>query len=400
MSIRACFLCLFLLCGSAFPAAAAGEKSAPPPPAAGKESEPAVDAVAKRFLGFLQIDLSEKDSRALEIIDGLIAQAQFEAGRQLAGSIGGYQRQVALYHLARESARRGQAEAAAEMAREAATLGNGGRDFEIQEIAAAQAECLGALGRLDEARKTLERINQAAVRNQTEAALFAYEKPAGAEALAEGFAKREKMTPGLHGKAQLLIAENLLRDDRREESGKLALTAVESIVAKADIETIPLLRRAVAHFKKLGDQKQAARWAEVCLGFAERTDRRAYWKCRDLRLAAESFLDAGDQAKAAEILKAIPNYVAALDPYDYSRGGMEAAHAFLLGEQPQRFHEAAVHILKQLRPLPQFIARAKTGLDVLAAYIRTGTPLPPQVRAELDATAQSIESDPQYQNPI
>jgi tetratricopeptide (TPR) repeat protein len=409
MSISLRALCLVLLCGSVLPTTSVGKKVAAPPaaiaeasldPTHGKESEVALPAVAGRFLGLLRSDPQEQDSRTLEIIDAFIAQRQIEPGRKLAASIAGYQRQVALYRLAVEASRLGHRDSAEEMVRESEGLGDGRRDIEIQEIAAARAECLGALGRLEEARKTLDRINQPAVRNQTEAALFAYEDPAEAEARAAEFSKREKMTPGLRGKALLLIAEGMLRAGRKEAAGTLGQTAVESIVAKADIETIPLLRRAVAHFKKLEDPKQAARWAEVCLGFAERTDRRAYWKCRDLRLAAEAFLDAGEKEKAAEICKAIPNCVRFLDPFDYSRGGMEAAQAFLLGEEPQRFHEAAVHILKQLRPLPNFVARTKTGLDVLAGYIRTGTALPPEVRAELEATAQSIESDPQFRNPI
>jgi len=353
----------------------------------------------RRFVGYLKTDSDQQAEKGLELVDAWLQAWNPEPALDIASQLQGYRRAVAYYRIATQLARAGRREAALQTRVLGDAAGNGVLDHEIQEIAASRAEALAATGELARARDALAAIVAPVVRLQTEARFFEFEPIDQLDARVREFASRAGRVPSQAGKAELFAARTLLDAGDLAAGRALLDSAFEAIARRADVETVPLLHRTVRLYLLAGDLEAARRCAEALSGFAARTDPLAYWKARDMRLAAESFYAIGDGKMAGAFLDRIPNLVNRLDAHSLGRGGSEAALAFLLQGQPDQFHAAARHILLRLRGHAHHRARAMSGIDVLTAYIQSGVPLVEAVAKELEETARSIEVDPAYIHP-
>jgi hypothetical protein len=351
------------------------------------------------MLGYLRSDEDNQAESAIKVIDAMLETGQLDEARVLAGKILGYRQVVQLYRVAEHYVKAGDAEAGAACRAQAEAAPPGERDFAREAIMVARIQALAAAGQLKQARDELGNLVSEPARQVCEAGLFEYDRDEDVAARVAAYAEKEPIAPSLRGRALLLVAESHFAAGKNEAATDYAERAILMLCKLADPRTIPLLHRAVNLLAKLGEKKKASRWAEVCLGFAERTDAKAFWKARDLRLAAEALLAAGQKEKAEAVFKAIPNYPAKLDPFTYSRGAMEAAQAYLSSGKEELFAQVASHVLRMSRTHPHFRARAMAAMDVLAGYARNDRKLTPEIERELEATAQAIETDPNYLKP-
>lgn len=384
-------------------AEAAKAKSAPSPQPVDAVQKPDEKAAAARevewagrLLRFLATDEDQQAAYGMKVAEAFAEAGHLEEARQVAMMVRDYRKTVVLYHLAERAARTGNKQLSAECMAAAEAAGRGTRDFEQEEIADARIGALAARGEVAQARKELDLIISKVVRAGAEARIFEFDRAEGFEKRVKEFAEREPVAPSVRGRALLFVARLHQKAGDKKAAVELTGRAITMICKLADVDTIPLLRQAVGDLVKLGEKKEAARWAGVCLGFAERTDPLAYWKARDMRLAAEGLLLAGEREKAAAVLKTIPNLPGRLDVFSYSRGATEAAQAFLLEGRAERFHEAGAHVVRMTRRHVHYRARAMGALDVLAAYAGNGIALCESVRKELEETARSIEADTNY----
>jgi hypothetical protein len=353
-----------------------------------------------RFIHTLRTDTDHQAAYTVKLVEALIKVDRWREAGKIVVTIADYRRKVTLYKLSAEAIRDGDQAASDQWFAEAEGQPEAIRDFERDEILAARLLALGARGHLAEARAKLAGIRPPDLRADTRGRLYEYVPAEKAAAEVQEFLTEEKVSPSVKGRAFLLAAGTLAKAGKTDEAKALAITGIETMCKAADVDTIPLLHRGVLLLVELKDEAAAARWAEVCLGFAERTDARAHWKNRDMRLAAHALQVSGKKAEAEAVLKRIPELTTKLDAISYSRGGMEAASAFLLSDQVELFHKAAVHVLDLTRQHPHHRARGMAAIDVLATYLRQRKELPPEVRLYLDKSARAIEEDPQFQNPV
>lgn len=382
---------------------AVGAFAAPESPSPAPDKEPQPEApveIAVRFVAYLESEQDQQAERGTLLATAFAESGKLAEARRILGLLKGYRQIAGLYQLAGQAKQLGDEQLVTKVFAEAEAIPAGKRDFEVQEIQAARVESLARLGRVEEAREALGTIPSDAVRLETEGLIFEFDAPASVEERAREFAGRKVTSARLKGQALLLAAGTLAKAGPREKALPLTRDAIDALCQGADGQSVPLLRRAVGLLAQSGAQKEAARWAEVCAGFAQRIDPRAYWKTRDVRLSAEALRDAGETAKAEALLKQLPELTTSLSAMDYSRGGMPAAEGFLLVGDEKNFHSAARHIVDHLRTHPHFRARAMAVLDVLAVYVRTKREIPDDVRTAFAATAESIEKDPHYLNPI
>ena len=358
-----------------------------------------LDGFAAQFIGYLASDPDQHAEHGADLVEAMIAAGSLEQGRQIARKLRDYRQTVSFYRLAEAAAEKRLPAFSQACFDEAAATQPGGRDFEREAVATARITALAARGDVDLARQELGNILSKVGRAEAGARLFKFDRDPDLLGRVGVFARTTSVAPSVRGRALLFAAEAESSSGNRDHAIELTRHGVETLCQAADVETIPAIRKAVNLFAKLGAAGEAERWAEVCLGFAERTDKRAYWKSRDLRLAAESLLDAGQQEKAAAILKQLPSFPAALDPFTYSRGAVEVAQAYLLTERKALFHEVAAHVLRMTRRHPHYRARAMAALNVLGAYLRHRQELPESVILELEASARAIEHDPHFINP-
>ena len=356
--------------------------------------------IAAHFVGYLASEHDQQAERGTLVAAAFAGAGQITEAHRILGLLTGYRKVAALYQLAGQAKRLGNERSAAEWFTEAETAPVGTRDFEVQEIRAARVESLARLGRAQEAREALGTIPSDAVRLETEGLIFEFDDPAIVEERAREFAGRKVTSARLKGQALLLAAGTLVNVGQREKALALTHDAIDALCQGADGQSVPLLRRAVGLLAQLGDKKEATHWAAVCAGFAQRVDPKAHWKARDVRLSAEALRDAGETARADALLRQLPELTTSLSAMDYSRGGMAAAEGFLLAGNEKDFHAAALHIVNHLRTHPHFRARAMAVLDVLATYVRARRDIPEEVHTAFAATAESIEKDPHYLNPI
>jgi hypothetical protein len=414
--IHRALLTLLILTASAV-AAPANEPAQPPAAAPAREpaKTPAVDpakleaakampadpaAWMERFMQGLRTDTDHQAAHGIKLVRALLETDRWREARPVVALMGDYRKTLALYLLAAEAARDGEKGASDPFFAEAERQPPPIHDFERDEIMAARVQALGARGELAKARQELGGIRAPDLRADSRARLYEFVPVETAAAEANELLIEEKVAPSVKGRALLLAAATLERAGRADEAKAVAIVGIETLCKAADVDTIPLFHQAVLLLARMKAQAEAARWAEVCLGFAERTDARAHWKARDMRLSAECLQAAGRTEEAAAVLKRIPNLTTKLDAVSYSRGGMEAASAFLLSGQTDLFHKASAHVLDLTRHHPHHRARAMAAVDVLATYLRQKMELSPEVRMRLEESARSVENDPQFQNPV
>lgn len=354
----------------------------------------------ERFMNGLRTDTDQQAAHGLKLVRVLIETDRWREARPVVALMGDYRKTLTLYLLAAEAARDGEKGASDPFFAEAERRPPPIHDFERDEILAARVQALGARGELAKARQELGGIRAPDLRSDSRGRLHEFVAAETAAKEANELLIEEKVAPSVKGRALLFAAATLERAGRADEAKALAITGIETLCKAADVDTIPLFHQAVHFLARLKAQKEAARWAEVCLGFAERTDAKAHWKTRDMRLAAECLQISGRAGEAAAVLKRIPNLTTKLDAMSYSRGGMEAASAFLLSAQTELFHKAAAHVLDLTRGHPHHRARAMAAVDVLLTYLRHKLELPPEVRVHLEESAVSVEKDPQFLNPV
>jgi hypothetical protein len=355
---------------------------------------------AERLLTCLKTNQDQQGEKAAELVEAFVDDDRLEDARYVARFVKGWRSTAAFYMISEQAAHLGKNKLSDESLAQAEAGDQGVMDNEKEGILVQRVKALAARGELAKAREGLPKIISPAIRNDVEAHLFEFEPAKSVAKKATEFAAREEIAPSARGRALLLGAQVLEKAGRKKEAISLAEKGIEALCRQADVDTIPILHNAVKLLVRFGNKEEAARWAEVCVGFAERTDVRAYWKTRDMWLAAKSLRAVGMNEKAHNVLRQIPDLVHYLDPMSYSRGGMFAAGAFISQNKPAMFHEAAKHVLKMTRKHPHHRARAMAGVDVLAGYIRNDLTIPAEVRDEFTATMRSVEGDSAFLNPL
>jgi len=364
------------------------------------EEKPEPGQWINQFLDFLKTDSDQQAKSAAQFAQALITLDRLDEARQLASQFAsGYRKPVLFYTISEKFFLTGDRELSDTLFAEAEAAGKGIMDFEKEEILSQRIHALAVRGNLDQARTELDKILSVPIRIDTEARLFEFELEQNAKKNALLFISKENVPPSHQGRVLLFVAELQRKAGDGEEAKQTVIEAAEAICKKADPETIPLLRIACGLLAKMGETKEAERWAKVVLGFAERTSSKAYWKPRDMRLAAESLQDAGAEKEAQEVFAKIPNLVGELDLMSYSQGGVEAAQAFLLTGKEELFEEATAHVLRLTRHHPHYRARAMAAVDVLTAFLSAKRELPLSAQRELRDTIKSVENDPHFQHP-
>jgi hypothetical protein len=389
--------------GSPQPSGSASQQ--PPESADETEPEAAIRPLSaaewgSMMVGFLKSDSDHQSVYGMKLAEAFLLSNEFETAVGIAKLLQDYRKAVLLYRVAELAARSGEKQLAQTCVDDAEREPARKFDNERDAIHHARVRTLAALGRIEDARDALGNIGSIPTRRLAEAELFEFDSDPEATDRVLTFALREAVPPSQRGRALFRVAKSRLLQNEKKTAEELLERCVKVASTMADIDTIPLLRDVVDLYLQLGRQQQAAQWAEVSLGFAERTDKRAYWKTRDLRLAAESLLAAGESDKAKEVFDIIPNFTAELDAFSYSRGAIEAADACLAAGDEQRYFEACAHIVRMARHHPHFRARAMGAVDVLTSLVRNRKELPEIIETELREAAKSIETDPGYLNPV
>lgn len=355
--------------------------------------------LAIRLIQCLRTNEFQQAKKAKELSDQFLLRDAFEPAIAISQILPAWRRAQILYYVATRTSELGKKIesdgffAAALAAQE--DLG----DPKMEEVRIARVLALAARGEMAQARTELPGVLSGLIRLDTEAKMLSYLPFSELEEAATAFLKTAESAPGTQAKALLILAAALEKNGKSPQAKEVALKAMETAKLKADVETIPLIHEGTRLLGRIKEQASAETWAKICLTYAEKTSKQAWWKSRDLTLAAECLQVAGLKAEAQKVLDTIPSVVASLDIPNYPRGGMAAADAFLLGDKQERFDEAAQHILTGILKHPHYRARAMAAVDVLVGYLKNNRTIPDAVHDSFAQIIRSVEIDPTYLQP-
>lgn len=370
-----------------------------PEPSPTPELEGGLLKTSREFLAYLAADPEAQGAQVDRMIDALADTGRYEEAGTLAESVGGWRGQIAFYRLSEAAARARQEAMSHKMFERAERSPVGEGDSEKDEVLAARILAMGARGEMEQAREQLSKISSPPVRLNTEAGLIAYVSADRSAEMVKELLQEAKVPPHVEGRARVLAAGVLEKAGRDKEALEQVKKGAKAATGEADAETIPLLESAVQLLSQLGAAKDATRWANFSLEHVERVGDGSWKRIRDARLAALNLNAAGLGEKAQETYGKIPNMVAALDPADYSRGGMQAALAYLENGKVDLFHQAAAHVVRMSRQRPDYRERAAGVLEVVATYVRGQQEIPEAVQTEIEASAESIQPETAFGKP-
>ncbi len=378
--------------------ALSGRAAAPDPEASGLAASQPFDLekTGNRLLEILGTDPEAQAKQGERLVAAWMEAGDAERARKTMDGFGTWRNVQASYKLATWLAGKGRMEEARAIHDAALKKSQGVLDFEKDEIAGARALSRVALGEADQGVKEAEAISGPLVRGEALAGIAGKLPPVDAAALARKLKGDDLISYGTKGEALLQAARANLPHDPAQAT-TLAGEAALELVKKADTETIPRLC-AVAHLLvEAGNVEEARRWADVAKGFADRVDRRADWLTRDLLECIRAYESIGDKTKADALRVEMPDRVIGRgDSLGFARSAMTAAEIFAATGDWDKFHRAAVHVLQSSLAYVHHRARARAGVEVVAAYIRHAKFPDVRVVAELDALFESIRKDPHY----
>ncbi len=348
--------------------------------------------ISARFLDYMSGDEDRKAEYGLMMVDAFLKNKRFAEAELAASRIEGFRKAVAYFHLAEEAQRAGDRPASDRYFAMAASLPAGQLDHEKDSIYYARARALAARGDQEAAAEAMKNVLNQTIRRDLEAELFEFEDKEAVAKRLEEYLQSPGLSPTMQAKAMLFAAQTLRKAGEAEQADKLLQQAVETLSMRYEPDTVPLLCKAAGMFYEAGNQQEAERWAEVGYGFALRVPSIAYWRIRDMRLVAQAFEQQGNKDRAAEIYAEIVEMPAGLDMTGYSKGAVEAGLAYFQNGKEDMFHEAAAHVVRQMRHHVHPRARAMAVVDVLAAYASLGIEPPEAVNKEIELTEESIKS--------
>ncbi|MEM7143682.1 MAG: hypothetical protein AAF591_01015 [Verrucomicrobiota bacterium] len=345
----------------------------------------------------LKTDRDQQALMALEAVEILLAAGELEAAKEITEGMKGFRQPVALNLIAAELGEAGDIGGAKEFMDRAKAIPVAMREREMEPIFLARNRALATIGEIDRAEGELSEVKAPGWKQAAMVDLFDfYDVESLPDRVAKVLADEERLPGEMRGTIALGAAERLAGEGRREEALELVLAGLPLIAAAPTVETLPKLHRGVVLLSELGKPVEAQSWAGACESLANAISVNAYWKARDMALAADALRLSGKATAAEALLEAIPNTTAGLDMVNYSRGGTFAAEAYLTRGEEALFHESCAHVLRFCAQHPHHRARAMAALNVLMTYLRNDLDVPDSVRAELEAMAKSIVRDPYY----